>query len=200
MAAEKYEHVYQFKITLDDIKPVIWRRIQVPETYSFWDLHVAIQDVMGWLDYHLHEFKIVNPVTKIEDRIGIPDEEWDFDAVKVQAGWGLKIKDYFTDDTKIAKYTYDFGDNWRHSIVLEAIMPKKDYPCCLDGERACPPEDCGGEPGYYRFVEIMQDSKHKDHQSMKRWYGRPYKPDVFNHKLSFSDPAQRLKQLLAEIK
>jgi len=60
---KKYSPVYQFKITLEDAKPPIWRRIQVPETYTFWDLHVAIQDAMGWSDYHLHEFGMVNPST-----------------------------------------------------------------------------------------------------------------------------------------
>jgi len=55
---KKFDQVYQFKITLEGIRPPIWRRIQVPETYTFWDFHVAIQDVMGWLDYHLHEFEI----------------------------------------------------------------------------------------------------------------------------------------------
>jgi len=73
---EKYDRVYQFKIALKHIRPPIWRRIQVPENYSFWDLHVAIQDAMGWLDYHLHEFEMVNPSTGIKVAIGIPDEEF----------------------------------------------------------------------------------------------------------------------------
>jgi hypothetical protein len=75
----KYDRVYQFKITLKNISPPIWRRIQVPESYSFWDLHVAIQDVMVWLDYHLHEFEIGNPSTGVEVEIGIPDEGFDGD-------------------------------------------------------------------------------------------------------------------------
>jgi len=71
----KYDQVYQFKITLKGTKPPIWRRIQVPETYSFWDLHVAIQDAMGWEDYHLHEFTFVLPKTGIKVRIGLPMED-----------------------------------------------------------------------------------------------------------------------------
>jgi len=73
---KKFDQVYQFKITLRDIKPPIWRRIQVPETYTFWDLHVAIQDAMGWSDYHLHEFEMVDPSTGLKVNIGIPDEDF----------------------------------------------------------------------------------------------------------------------------
>jgi hypothetical protein len=73
---KKYNQVYQFKIALEDSKPPIWRRIQVPETYTFWDLHVAIQDAMGWIDYHLHEFELVNPSTGLTVNIGSPNEDF----------------------------------------------------------------------------------------------------------------------------
>ena len=72
-----FHHVYQFKISLDNISPSVWRRIQVPETYTFWDLHVAIQDSMGWLDYHLHQFETKNPKTGAKEIIGIPEEIYD---------------------------------------------------------------------------------------------------------------------------
>jgi len=72
MAKKKYNHVFQFKITLKGIKPPIWRQIQVPEIYTFWDLHVAIQDAMGWDDYHLHEFEMINPSTGLGVNTGIP--------------------------------------------------------------------------------------------------------------------------------
>ena len=73
----QYNKVYQFKITLEELDPPIWRRIQVPETYSFWDLHVAIQDAMGWTDSHLHQFEMTSPKTGSEVEIGIPDNEWE---------------------------------------------------------------------------------------------------------------------------
>lgn len=76
---KKFSNVYQFKITLENIKPLIWRRIQVPENYSFWDLHVAIQDAMGWLDCHLHQFYVNNPNTGEPMLIGIPDDEYSDD-------------------------------------------------------------------------------------------------------------------------
>ena len=71
----RFKKVYQFKITLKGIKPPIWRRIQVPENYTFWDLHVAIQDSMGWEDYHLHEFEILDPSKGLKVNIGIPPGE-----------------------------------------------------------------------------------------------------------------------------
>ena len=78
---KKFDKVFQFKITLKGIRPPIWRRIQIPETYTFWDLHVAIQDAMGWFDSHLHRFEILNPSTGMEEEIGIPDEEFEWDTV-----------------------------------------------------------------------------------------------------------------------
>jgi Plasmid pRiA4b ORF-3-like protein len=69
--------IYQFKITLEDISPAIWRRILVPARYTFWDFHVAIQDSMGWLDYHLHAFELKAPGSGKRVEVGIPDEEFD---------------------------------------------------------------------------------------------------------------------------
>lgn len=71
-----YKQIYQFKITLKHIKPPVWRRIQVPENYSFWDLHVAIQDAMGWTDSHLHAFAIKNPATGLDEQIGSPGDSF----------------------------------------------------------------------------------------------------------------------------
>lgn len=87
-----YALVYQFKITLKDIEPPIWRRIQVPETYSFWDLHVAIQDAMGWKDSHFHEFAFFNPESGLLERIGIPDEECEGEVLPA---WEKEIAHYF---------------------------------------------------------------------------------------------------------
>ena len=143
--------VYQFKITLAEIDPAVWRRIQVPAAYSFWDLHVAIQDAMGWQDYHLHEFRILNPKRKQVEAIGIPDDDAFIGDEKVLPGWKLRIAKYFSAENPQCSYTYDFGDDWRHSVVLEEILPRVKrarYPGCSDGARACPPEDCGGIPGY----------------------------------------------------
>jgi hypothetical protein len=89
--------IYQFKISLKEITPIVWRRIQVPTNYNFWDLHVAIQDSMGWLDYHLHQFSIKRPHAHKTTEIGIPDEEGFFDDIVILPGWKVDVPSYFTD-------------------------------------------------------------------------------------------------------
>ncbi|KXA90697.1 hypothetical protein AKJ39_03535 [candidate division MSBL1 archaeon SCGC-AAA259J03] len=189
----EYERVYQFKITLKGIRPPVWRRIQVPENYSFWDLHVAIQDVMGWLDYHLHEFELIDPSSGMERRIGLPHEEFP----RVLAGWEQAIAEYFTEEGQTVDYVYDFGDNWEHKVELEKILPREenvDYPRCIKGKRACPPEDCGGVWGYEEFLKIIDDPDHEDHEEMLEWVGGEFDPDRFNlEDISFSDPDERLE-------
>ena len=81
------KRIYQFKIKLQGITPTIWRRIQVPETYSFWDLHVAIQDAMGWLDYHLHLFRVHRDHVPVPIEIGIPDEYAVEGDPEIHASW-----------------------------------------------------------------------------------------------------------------
>ncbi|MBP1724124.1 MAG: plasmid pRiA4b family protein, partial [Deltaproteobacteria bacterium] len=126
----KFEFVYQFKVTLKGVKPAVWRRFQVPGFYTFWDLHVAIQDVFGWDDYHLHEFELMNPKSGEIAAIGIPDDEGLFDR-EILPGWKQRISDWFSQDYRSALYTYDFGDEWEHIVKLEKILPreaKKKYP------------------------------------------------------------------------
>jgi len=186
--------IYQFKITLWGIRPPIWRRIQVPETYTFWDLHVAIQDAMGWADYHLHEFEITSPQSRGKTRIGIP--EGDFDR-EVLPGWKQKIADYFTQENRTANYMYDFGDGWEHKIELEKILPREKnvkYPTCIKGKRACPPEDCGGIGGYYNLLEIMGNPNHEEYDDMLEWLGEEFDPEHFDiNEVMFDDPNKRRK-------
>lgn len=132
MPKKDQKNIYQFKITLEGIKPPIWRRIQVPESYSFWDLHVAIQDSMGWEDYHLHEFKILNPKTGIKDNIGLPSDEGDEETIL--PGWKTPISSYFSASNKEADYEYDFGDSWDHKVSLEKILPIQPYIPLTDEE------------------------------------------------------------------
>ncbi len=198
----QFKHVYQFKVTLKNIRPPIWRRIQVPESYSFWDLHVAIQDAMGWLGYHLHAFEIFNPKKGIKEEIGIPDEEWGLADVEMHAGWEKRISRYFTSENNKASYTYDFGDDWRHAVVLEKILPKdKDttYPLCIKGKRACPPEDCGGVWGYQDLLEILSDPDDERYDEWMEWLGGGFDPEHFDiDEIQFGDPDARLKYILED--
>ena len=186
--------VLQFRVTLQDIEPAIWRLIQVPETYSFWDLHVAIQDAMGWLDYHLHSFRITDPIDGSEVEIGIPDYEGIADQ-EYLPGWEIPLAKCFLSPGDEALYEYDFGDGWEHTVVLEAVVDRisrKRYPVCVAGARACPPEDCGGVPGYERLLEIMQDPNHQEYKEMLEWLGRRFEPEVFSpEKVKFDNPEKR---------
>lgn len=191
----QFDHILQFKISLKDISPPIWRRLQVPSTYSFWDLHVALQDAMGWLDYHLHMFELREPITREQVTIGIPvDDDFDDDIVFLP-GWTLTVVNFFTLANRTATYTYDFGDDWLHSVRLEKIEPrdkKRTYPICLSGRRSCPPEDCGGIHGYFHFLEAIKNPDHEEHQHMLKWVGGSFDPEHFEPKsVKFDDPQER---------
>jgi hypothetical protein len=137
--------VHQFLIVLGNTEPLVWRRIQVPEKYSFWDLHVAIQDAMGWLDCHLHEFTVVVDSRRGEmRRFGIPGDEF-VDQEPCQPDWTVKVSTYVPHGTLPILYVYDFGDDWHHVVLYEGAVATESraaYPRCVSGARKCPPEDC----------------------------------------------------------
>lgn len=198
--------VLQFKVSLVYSVPEIWRRIQISDQCTFWDLHVAIQDSMGWEDCHLHQFVVYDSTDKSKKRpifIGIPDED-DLlgDAgMSMLAGWEIKVCDYLSSN-KTFGYEYDFGDGWEHFIEFEGEYAKdamiKKYPICLAGENACPPEDVGGIPGFYDYVEAITDKKHPDYKDCLAWHGK-YDPTKFDAtKVKFSNPKIRLKRLMEE--
>jgi hypothetical protein len=185
----------QFKITLAEVQPPVWRRIEVPASYSFWHLHVAVQDAMGWLDCHLHMFRLRNPESREIDEIGIPDEDA-FEGYPVSLpGWEIPIARYFDAVGTAARYEYDFGDGWVHEIELEAVERRQTgirYPRCLDGRRACPPEDCGGSHGYARMLETIADPTDEEYESTIEWLGGSFDPDAFSPgKVRFDNPKKR---------
>lgn len=196
--------ILQFKITLKEIAPVIWRRIQVPASYSFWDLHVAIQDSMGWLDYHLHQFTIKRLHAQKTVAIGIPDDDFVLEESEILPGWETDVNLYFTDLGITALYLYDFGDNWEHEVILEGLLIKDKgliYPHCLDGENACPPEDCGGVDGYFNFLESIMIPDHDEHKEMEEWIGGKFDPKNFNPKnVKFDNPKHRWKHAFMDNK
>ncbi len=192
--------VYQFKIELLGIEPLIWRRIEVPSTYSFWDFHVAIQDAMGWLDYHLHSFSLLPPRKRKPVLIGIPDDEYEDNMLP---GWEVPLTQYFKQPGDEAVYDYDYGDGWQHRIALKTIALQKEgikSPNCCDGQGACPPEDCGGIPGYYHLIDILSDRAHEDYEAMVGWLSNhaknyhPYDPKYFDPgNVVFCNPKKRWK-------
>jgi hypothetical protein len=186
--------VHQFKITLQHVEPVVWRRILVPAEYSFWDLHVAIQDAMGWLDCHLHSFQTI-PANRNAPSIGIPDYE---DDPETLAGWEIPVTRYFEVPGSRMEYVYDFGDYWQHEVLLEDILLREKgtrYPRCLEGERACPPEDVGGPPGYERMREALARPRSAAAREYVEWLGGSFGPDKFDcGTVKFANPTVRWKK------
>jgi hypothetical protein len=189
--------VLQLLVVLLNTDPLVWRRILVPDSYSIWDLHVAIQDAMGWQDCHLHEFRIAHPQDGNVEYLGIPDPDLLDDRSRV-ADWDVRLSDYFNWETAsvapTASYVYDFGDGWHHLVTLEAAgaADSARLPRCVGGARACPPEDCGGVPGYEEFLDAIADPRHPEHAAMVEWSGHAYDPDAFDPtKVVFDDPRQR---------
>ncbi|MCZ6675959.1 MAG: plasmid pRiA4b ORF-3 family protein [Candidatus Poribacteria bacterium] len=167
--------IYQLKVSLKGSKPPIWRRIQVQRDTRLDALHHILQVVMGWEDSHLHQF------TAGGVYYGTPDPDFGFDEAENEADVALdqvvsRVKQKLT-------YEYDFGDSWEHELILEKILPPKagaDYPICLTGKRACPPEDCGGIWGYYDFLQAIEDPNHPDHDDMLEWVGGAFDPEAFD--------------------
>ena len=187
--------MYQLLVVLPNTNPLVWRRIQVPQEYSFWDLHVAIQDAMGWQDSHLHEFELVDSQTDRLKRIGIPDDEFPRTPPCV-AGWRIPIARYLTHGSRPVRYRYDFGDDWEHTVELEDVLPSDggSYPRCVGGAGACPPEDAGGTHGYAEFLRAIRNPKHPEHKNMLEWVGGQFNPDEFQASaVTFDDPKERWK-------
>jgi hypothetical protein len=165
--------VYQLKITLRDIKPPVWRRVQVKDC-TLSQLHDLIQTCMGWDSYHLHAFEIGGEQYSEPDPDGMMETE---DERKVQ------LSQVVAGGIKKFSYTYDFGDNWDHVVQVEKVLnpePSVRYPRCIAGKRACPPEDCGGPWGYAEFLEVIRDPTHERHEELLEWVGDEFDPEKFD--------------------
>jgi hypothetical protein len=180
MPVKKLRTIYQLKVTLNDSKPPIWRRILVSSNIDLGNFHRILQIVLGWTDSHFHQF--ISGGTMY----GTPVDEF---------GSGLELKWEDEKKYKLSQllkkekdsliYEYDFGDSWKHKIVLEKILPDDGsvkVPTCIKGKRACPPEDCGGIWGYQNFLEAIQDPSHPEHEEMLEWIGGEFDPEYFDVK------------------
>jgi hypothetical protein len=171
--------IYQFKITLLGAKPPIWRRIQVQDC-TLDKLHEQIQTAMGWTNSHLHQFDIKGK--RYGDPELLDDGFEDFECVDSTKTL-LSALLPKTGKRFAFKYEYDFGDGWEHEVFFEGsppLDPKAKYPLCLEGERACPPEDCGGVWGYGDFLEAIRNPKHEEHENMLEWIGGRFDSEDFD--------------------
>jgi hypothetical protein len=188
--------VLQLRITLLDVQPGVWRRIQIAGESTFWDLHVAIQNAMGWTDSHLHQFRVADPASGEMISLGIPDDEFE-DGIA--PGWEWNVADMLSISQPRALYEYDFGDSWRHDVVLEDVLPtdgRLTYPRCVSGARACPPEDVGGVRGYQEFLQALADPDHPEHDSCRVWIGGVFDAAAFDPKaVQFEDPDERWQEV-----
>lgn len=170
--------LWQMKVALRSIQPPIWRRIVVPNTISLAELHTVIQVAMGWTESHLHAFTLGDRRTGM--RFGMPSPD-DWSEVLDEADYTLGSLD-LRPRGKL-HYEYDFGDGWEHDIVLEKVLPHAAgaLPRCTEGQRAGPPEDCGGHPGYEHFCEVAANPKHPEYQELVHdWHGGAYDPEAFD--------------------
>lgn len=188
----------RFRITLRDVEPPVWREVEVPANYSLWDLHVAIQDAMGWADRHLHVFRFSRPASEKPVELGIPDPDLPASADSVLPDWEHRASEFFAAAGASGMYEYDFGDGWEHDVRFEGSVPRskgKKYPRCSGGERACPPEDCGGPDGYAQLLEILFDPHHDEFKSTRHWVGGRFDPERFRASaVRFDHPATRWKR------
>ena len=170
------EQIYQIKVVLRNSRPQIWRRFQVPANTSLYKLHQILQVVMGWEDYHLYEFVIG------ETHYSEPSHEYGFELEDAKRA---KLKGAVPEEKTKFTYIYDFGDNWKHDLLVEKILPPEPgvrYPVCLAGKNACPPEDCGGIWGYDDVLEAIQNPDDRKYDELREWVGKDFDPERFDLK------------------
>ena len=163
---------FQIKITLRDVKPPIWRRILVAPEIKLDRFHDVLQIVMGWTDSHLHQFEtpdgyFANPSFELEE---------------AESSTKVTLRSVLSGPKSTIRYEYDMGDSWDHQILLEKVV-EADRHClafCLDGARACPPEDCGGPWGYENLLATLKDPKDPEHESMLEWVGGEFDAEAFD--------------------
>jgi hypothetical protein len=177
---------YQLSIKLLKIEPPIWRRVVVPGTVTLAKLHSILQKVMGWENYHIYLFNVGR------QQYGEGVSEWADAAQRVVNAKRVMLQDIATRKGARFFYTYDMGDGWEHEIRVEEIREgSPEQVRCLDGERSCPPEDCGGPYGYEQLLDIIFDPKHPEHQERRDWLGDGFNPELFNAEIV----NRRLKRL-----
>ncbi|MCX6875544.1 MAG: plasmid pRiA4b ORF-3 family protein [Verrucomicrobia bacterium] len=172
--------IYQLKVVLLGSEPPAWRRLQVPGDASLDWLHAVLQVAIGWTNSHLHQFKVGGDCYS-DTRDHFAEFEDDPEILEERK---FTLRQIAPREQDVFGYEYDFGDSWEHEITVEKILPPAAAAAmialCLDGARACPPEDCGGVWGYDNLLKILRNRKHPEHKSMKEWLGRAFDAEAFD--------------------
>ncbi len=191
--------IYQLKCKLLHTKPSVFRTFLIDSDMNFYELHHVLQIAMGWYNCHLFNFKYHDYYLELpnvdDDEYDIPGSFQKIDPRKII------LSEFFISPKTIINYTYDFGDDWEHEILLQKIIEpgrsSAPLPFCMKGKYACPPEDCGGIPGYYNLINIMKNPKHREYKSYAEWLGEPFDMEEFD--IDFvNDGLGNLKEYIAE--
>jgi Plasmid pRiA4b ORF-3-like protein len=184
----------QLRVSLDDISPVVWRRLLLPLHVNLRELHLILQAAFGWMDTHLHEFEIGGLRYGDAKRANAENAIGDARTFEER---DVMLCDFTREPGTSFKYMYDFGDNWIHTVRLErrvALDLPPKVATCVEGARARPPEDVGGTSGYERFLDALGDPEHEDHRDMQRWCGGHFDPAWFDLALVNKDLALAFKK------
>lgn len=163
----------QLKVTLLGVEPPIWRRFQVPDRFDLLRLHEVLQEVMGWSDSHLHQFIVDDEV------FGIPEPD---NSAQVRDSRKVTVGEIAAAGARRFAYEYDFGDGWEHEIEIEKIIPGSldSRPVCVEGEQACPPENCGGPEAFGALLKAIRNPRSKRRREFLEWLGGEFDPEAFN--------------------
>ncbi|MBN1612671.1 MAG: plasmid pRiA4b ORF-3 family protein [Polyangiaceae bacterium] len=181
--------VYELHVRLRDIEPPIWRTLEIPGSATLEDVHYAIQVAMGWQNSHLHQFTIgkhrygMVHLDEVDELGDLEDERAHLLQDVARRG-------------AVFLYEYDFGDSWEHDVKVQRVSSAAERvaPRCLGGERACPPEDCGGAPGYANLLEALADPNHEEHASVVEWVPKRFDPE--RYRVNTKD----MSRVMAELK
>lgn len=188
--------IYQLKISLQESEPLIWRTIQVKSDITFLELHVTIQQAMGWNHSHLFEFRLGDVVIELENE----DDDFFDEEDKLNSEVEV-LSNHINRKGADFSYIYDLGDNWYHEIKLEAIQEEvksTKYPVCISGAMNCPPEDCGGVYGFKEKLEILSNESHEEYEETAEWMGENYDSTAFSIE-SANKQLKEVKSILKEV-
>jgi hypothetical protein len=170
--------ILKLRVTLVGSKPDIWREVEVPSSMTLAALHDVLQVLMGWEDYHLWCFELDHRRFELPDPDGMS-----FDGTPPEDPRRVRVGGLLTKKGQVLDYYYDFGDDWCLEISVVAsgkAVPKIRYPRCVAGERAGPPEDCGGVAGFAQLLAAHKNPKTEDDRELLEWVGEDWEPDAFD--------------------